>query len=223
VNEFDRTLEAYEDAVEHAIAFSGKSHGYFLREKAERLLGVAHRSLGDLSRVRALDVGCGPGTSHSFLAPLGELVGVDKSEQLVAAARRRHPEREYVVASGDSLPFEDASFDLAFAVCVLHHVPVGERRAFVEEVVRVVRPGGLLAILEHNPWNPLTRFVVNRCDFDQDAELLRMRAAEALMSTAGTVVHERAFMLFAPWSAPRLERMLARLPLGAQYLVAATR
>ncbi|MHB8643732.1 MAG: class I SAM-dependent methyltransferase [Gaiellaceae bacterium] len=223
MSEFDRTLESYEEAVEHAIAFSGRSHAYFLREKARRLLDVARRTLGDLARVRALDVGCGPGTSHAFLAPLGDLVGVDESAQFVAAARRQHPERQYLIASGESLPFDDASFDLAFTVCVLHHVPSGERQAFANELVRVVRPGGIVAVLEHNPLNPLTRFVVGRCEFDEDAELLRMNEVEDLLSGAGAVKPERAFMLFTPWPAPRLERILARLPLGAQYLVAATR
>src|SRR5205085_10701942 len=96
----------------------------------------------------------------------------------------------------------------------------------VEEMRRVVRPGGLVAVFEHNPWNPLTRRVVRSCAFDEDVELLRRRELESLLRAAGLQVVRGEYLLFFPWRARLLqaaERTLTGLPLGAQYVVAARR
>ena len=54
-------------------------------------------------------------------------------------------------------------------------------------MARVLRPGGIAAIFEHNPLNPLTRRVVSNCVFDEDAVLLRRRRARGLLRQAGLV------------------------------------
>ena len=149
------------------------------------------------------------------------LVGVDLSAEMVASAAKRNPDVEYVVSETSTFPFADASFDVAFASCVLHHVARGERAALVSEMARVVRPGGLVVVLEHNPVNPATRLVVARCEFDADAVLLGVRETRTLLATAGLTEVERAYLLFFPWR-NRFERRLARLPLGAQYYVASS-
>ena len=114
-------------------------------------------------------------------------------------------------------------FDLAFAICVLHHVDPPDRPAFVTEVTRVVRPGGLVVVIEHNPMNPLTRKAVARCDFDEGVELASRKEARALFASRGLQPVEHPYILFFPWrgNAPRrVERWLTRLPFGAQYIVA---
>jgi hypothetical protein len=81
-------------------------------------------------------------------------------------------------------------------------------------------------LLEHNPFNPLTRLAVARCAFDDDAVLLSRRHAGRLLAEAGLSIAERRDLLFFPWSGTtsrRLERMLGPVPLGAQYLVAGAR
>jgi ubiquinone/menaquinone biosynthesis C-methylase UbiE len=156
------------------------------------------------------------------LAPaVGRLVGLDVSEEMTARAAQRNPRVEYVVSRSATFPLEDATFDIAFASCVLHHVPRDERAQLVAEMARVVRPGGLAIVLEHNPLNPATRIVVARCEFDEDAVLLRMRETRELLSEAGLQERERAYILFLPWR-NTFERRLARLPLGAQYYVASS-
>ena len=60
----------------------------------------------------------------------------------------------------------------SIAICVLHHVPMSNRFKLVNEMVRVARPQGIVAIFEHNPLNPLTRHAVNSCELDKDAILL---------------------------------------------------
>ncbi len=132
----------------------------------------------------------------------------------------------YCGADGTALPFATGGFDLAFAVCVLHHVPRPRRGAFVAELRRVVRPGGLVVIFEHNPLNPVTRLAVSRCEFDEDVELISRRGIVRLLGSVGLEPIEVRDIIFTtssrPW-ARRLDRALAPVPFGAQHYVAATR
>jgi SAM-dependent methyltransferase len=220
MTDFDRVADDYESLCEDAIGFGGRDHAFYLEAKARHLSGLVRRLLGN-GDVSALDVGCGAGALHPHLS-FSELVGADPSAQLVEAARRANPNVHYDVADGTDLPYENGRFDLVFAVCVLHHVATAARRRFAAELARVVRPSGIVAIFEHNPWNPLTRLAVARCVFDEDVELLRMRETVHLLQAAELRVAERAYVLFVPWRAETLDRALARVPLGAQYYVATT-
>ena len=222
--EFDRYADRYSDLVEQSIAFSGREHGFFVEMKALRLLDVARRRLGDAARIRALDVGCGLGLIHPYLRELGQLEGVDLSQEMVDAARERNPNVDYRVGSGARLPFPDESFDLVFTIATLHHVPPRERAPFLAEMRRVTRAGGLVVVFEHNPFNPLTRLAVSRCAFDEDAILLTKRELVRRLSVERLVPVEHAYLLFFPSRRRRFlqaERALARVPLGAQYYVAA--
>ena len=219
--EFDRFGATYEEAVDSAIAFAGQEHDFYLEAKARRLVALARRFVGP-GRPRALDVGCGPGSFDRHVSSAFELYGVDVSPAMVERARATNPGVEYAVSEARRLPHEDGRFDLAFAVCVLHHVAAADRLPLAHELRRVVRPGGLVAVFEHNPWNPLTRRVVRACAFDEGVELLPRSELEALLRAAGLDIVGTEYLLFVPWRADPLEHALRRLPLGAQYVVAGT-
>lgn len=224
---FDEYADGYGDAVQRSIAFSGVEHDLFTRRKARHLLDVVERLLGPPGDVRALDVGCGVGSTDAYLAGrLGELHGTDVSSEAVRRASEANPSVRYTVSEGTLLPYEDEQFDLAFAICVVHHVPPDARPRFVSELRRVVRPGGLVVVFEHNPLNPLTRLAVARCEFDGDAVLLTSRSARAVLRGGGLEPIEHRHVIMFPSEAPRvvaLEGVFARLPLAAQYYVAAVR
>jgi SAM-dependent methyltransferase len=222
VSEFDRYGEgAYERALERAISFGGQDAGFYNEVKARRLVELTRRRIGEPSRLGALDVGAGIGLVDEHLRDeFARVVGLDVSTAMVERAAERNPGVQYVTYDGATFPFEDASFDLVFASCVFHHVPRQERAGLAAEMARVTRGGGLTVILEHNPLNPATRLVVSRCEFDGDAVLLRMSETRALLEKAGLSERERAYILFFPWRNP-IERRFRRLPLGAQYYVAA--
>ena len=226
MSEFDRYGDSYEEAVDDAIKFGGAEHAFYLEAKARALLELARRELGDAARLHALDVGSGPGSLHPYLAEIGALEGVDVSQALVERAAAANPGVRYRRYDGRTLPFPDARFDLAFAVNVFHHVEPPDRANLAAELARVVRPGGIVAVFEHNPLNPLTRLVVARCEFDDGVQLLRTREVRALLEQAGLQPVERRYILFFPWRASFLQRLEARLgavPLGAQHLTAARR
>jgi SAM-dependent methyltransferase len=223
---FDSFRDSYEQELRSATAFSGQTPDVFLEAKADHLVDLADRLLGGASEAAVLDVGCGPGLMDRHLVGrVRELQGVDVAPAMVEAAAAGVPEATFTPYGGGRLPFPDGRFDVSFASCVVHHVPLAERDAFAGELARVTRPGGLTVLFEHNPANPLTRLVVHRCTFDdEDVILLPPRESVDLLARAAGPIAERRFILFFPWRVRPLvaaERRLARLPFGAQYYVAA--
>ncbi|RYG48776.1 class I SAM-dependent methyltransferase [bacterium] len=103
------------------------------------------RLAGDVSGRRVLDVGCGEGRFCRMLAERGaETVGIDPTLPFLNEARRLHPAGEYVEGFAESLPFGDASFDLAVSYLTLIDIP--DFRAAIREMARVLRPGGRLLV-----------------------------------------------------------------------------
>ncbi len=217
----------YKAEVNSSIGFSGLSVDFFAESKAAWLLELAAAWFPDRESISTIDVGCGVGVIHPFVRKdLGRLVGVDVSEEATAQAARNNPEKAYVVCDGRHLPFTDTSFDLCFTTCVMHHVPPEQWLGFLSEMHRITSPGGGVAIFEHNPFNPVTRFAVSRCEFDEDAILLRATTLRKLITEVGFCEPSIRYITFIPSRAHwvhRVERMLGFLPLGAQYLVTARR
>lgn len=224
---FDGYKSSYGEVVERSIRFSGLRHDFFLMAKSDLLRrlvierGLRHGG----AEVRALDIGCGIGSLHPHLDGVFDtLNGCDISEQSIMRARQNNPTHAYDVNTSSRLPYEDGAFDLAFASCVLHHVPPDCWQAFFKEMRRVLRPHGLACIIEHNPYNPLTRLAVFRCPFDNDAVLLGSRTAASLFQIARFAEIRSEHFLLLPTTgsfARKVERWLAPLPLGAQYACSA--
>jgi SAM-dependent methyltransferase len=225
---FDNHASAYRQTVDTAVRYSGKDLAFFTASKAYHLLEIAGRLGTPIEQAALLDVGCGIGGLHQLLAPrAGRLVGVDVSEGMLGSARHANPGVDYLHYSGRQLPFGDETFDLVFAVCVIHHVHPREWSPFVSEMWRVTRPGGATVIIEHNPLNPLTRRSVSACAFDDDAVLTGPRPLVHKLRSLGARRVRSRYFLFTPFGAHVVQaverRLLARLPLGAQYLVEAAR
>ncbi len=172
-----------------------------------------------------LDVGCGDGLTDQFLtAHPWQLLATDLSSKSVEQAQVRNPGVTYVVGQEDRLPFDDRSMDLCFTICVMHHVPPPMWTPFLREMRRVLKPGGLAMILEHNPFNPLTRLAVNRCPFDADAVLLSNRELKRHLLEAELKPVSTNYFLFTPWERLKfLDFVLGWVPLGAQYCAIAAR
>lgn len=98
------------------------------------------------------DLGCGTGNVAELLAPVvGRVIAVDRSEAMLAAARKRLAgagiENVDLVESGlEKLAIDDASVDAALAVLVLHHIE--ELGRVVGEMRRITRPGGVVMIVD---------------------------------------------------------------------------
>ncbi|MET7443466.1 class I SAM-dependent methyltransferase [Streptomyces sp. NPDC004082] len=109
--------------------------------------------LGSLKpHMRILDIGCGPGTITADLAalvPEGRVTGVDRAPDVLEQARATAAERglpnvDFAVADVHALDYPDDTFCVVHAHQVLQHV--GDPVAALREMVRVTRPGGLVAV-----------------------------------------------------------------------------
>ena len=217
---FDGYHDNYRDVVQSSIDFSGLPHDFFMRAKADLLRELIARRLGT-ERPDMLDVGCGVGSLHPLLhGMVGGLSGIDVSSASLVQARARNQGVDYRPFDGRNFPFADASFDLVTAICVMHHIAPAEWAPFIADMRRVTRPGGLVCVIEHNPYNPLTRLAVARCEFDRDAVLLGAGTTRKLMAASGLREIGARHFLLLPWEAKparRLEKALAGVWLGGQY------
>jgi SAM-dependent methyltransferase len=221
--EFDRFAETYDSDVQRSLY--GLKPDYFTMVKANFIIDLVNRHFGANAELDALDVGCGIGNYHSRLGEhFKTLVGTDVSQASLGLAATRNERIGYYHYDGQRLPFPERSFDVVFTICVMHHVPPAQWADFASEIKRVLRPGGLALVFEHNPANRLTRRIVDRCEFDRDAVLLRRSRTETLLMEAGLKnVRSRCILSipsFGAWTR-NLDLMVGRLGLGAQYVATA--
>lgn len=222
--EFDQFADNYDETLNQALALSGEGKEFFAQGRVEWLAHCLSER-GHTTR-SVLDYGCGTGDTTVLLRDVfqcGSAVGLDISERSLERASRDHG------SSGCSfLKFADycpaGKVDLIYCNGVFHHIPVRERDAAVEYIHRCLRPGGVFALWENNPWNLGTQYVMLRCDFDKDAVKITSRAAIGLLRKGGFEILRTDFRFFFPHFLKALraiEPALIRIPLGGQYLVLA--
>ena len=108
----------------------------------------------DATAVRVLDVGCGTGkqlAANRTRFPGLALIGVDRSIEMLRIARRRDPSVAWVHGDGQALPLVSSTVDYVTNQYSYPHIP--DKRAFVREVFRVIRPGGCFVIQNIDPWS----------------------------------------------------------------------
>jgi SAM-dependent methyltransferase len=177
-----------------------------------------------------LDYGCGVGTMLKVLTRLGfqgSMTGCDLSAGMIMQARESWDGPDappFVVQETSGNTFPPASFDLIIVSAVLHHVLPAERAQVYQELMGLLRPGGRLYVFEHNPFNPVTQWVVRHTPIDRNAILLRAgEVVRSLRSLEAERIRTKYLMFFPPtwtWSR-RVEDWLRWLPLGGQYVVCA--
>jgi len=222
--QFDIFVESYDQALDRGISVSGEGRDYFAKGRVS-FLADCLRALSFAPR-RVLDFGCGRGTTAAFLIQYlrpEAFWGLDVSEESIAFARRTP---RTVQARFESLKEYKPSgdIDLIYSNGTFHHIPPEQRRAAVELVWRSLRPGGIFALWENNPWNLGTRYVMSKIPFDRDAVTLSAPEARRMLRAATFAVKSTDFLFIFPRALKflrPLESRLSRLPLGAQYQVLA--
>jgi ubiquinone/menaquinone biosynthesis C-methylase UbiE len=137
-------------------------------------------------RARVLDLGCGEGHFADVLLRAGaEPVAADVAEEPLRRAQSSHPRLDVrLVDPGESLPFEDASFDLVWAGETIEHV--ADTAQWLSETRRVLLSGGLLLLStpDHGPFSRL-RFALRErafaAHFDPRSDHLRFYVRRALL------------------------------------------
>lgn len=180
-----------------------------------------------------LDVGCGDGILALELSRRSaNVVGVDASEDMIAAARMRAKERgadvRFDIARAEALPFEATSFDVVIAVTVLCFVE--DAAAALNEMVRVLKPDGRLIVGELgrcNTWAALRRIkgwlgspVWRAARFRSRGDLLALAEGAGLQDAAvNGVIFYPPFGSAARTMAPIDPWLGRRTTVGAAFLV----
>lgn len=223
---FDQAAEQYDLQLQQGLDLSGENPDYFVQGRVD----FVARELTKLKLPAhsILDFGSGVGNAalalrDSFSAE--EVIGLDCSEESIHKARQRYPEKPFEWCS-EARPNFVRRFDLAYTSGVFHHIAPGERQAHLEDIYGWLKPGGIFAFFENNPWNPGTRWVMSRIPFDRDAICLSMIESKNRLRSAGfRILQSKSLFYFPRMLSPLrpLEGILQHIPLGAQYVVLATR
>lgn len=232
--EFDEHAEGYEAGMDNPLkALAGDSADDFVAVKVRWLLR-RWPELASSPGLEILDYGCGIATLLRLLREAGvpgRLTGTDVSTGMLREAARIWPASSlpplFRLQDGTATGLPPATFDLIIVSAVLHHVPMHLRTGVYGELHRLLRPGGRLVVFEHNPWNPVTRFVVARTPIDRHAILLPPPEVTAALTAGGwREVRARHLMFLPPrWGAvaTAAERLFGWLPMGGQYAVTASK
>jgi SAM-dependent methyltransferase len=217
---FDEFAGNYDLALEQGLSATGENREFFARGRIQLL--KSHLDRLDFRPERTMEFGCGTGANIPLLLNLPgtrSVIGIDVSKQSLEVAKKAidSPAARFALNS-EYRP--DGQIDLAFSCGVFHHIDPTERKSAIEYVRDSLRPGGIFALWENNPWNPGTRLVMRRIPFDSDAITLSSRKARRLLSAGGFRVLSCRYMFIFPhllrWLRG-LEVPLAGLPLGGQY------
>lgn len=144
-----------------------------------------------------LDVACGTGRQLSMLDGTARRACVDASRSMLEQARSRTaPGIEYHAGDAAGLPFEDGRFDLAMISFALHEMEPGKRPEVLDEMLRVLAPGGsLLAVDYLEPLGLMRRIghagasiaerAAGRRHYRNYRDFLDRRGLEGLFASAG--------------------------------------
>jgi cyclopropane fatty-acyl-phospholipid synthase-like methyltransferase len=217
-SEFDQHAAQYDQVLADAIPLGLNEDSYFSEYKISLM---ANRLTGK-NPARILDFGCGAGRSLTYIEkyfPHAEVWGYDVSLTSLEIAAERSPCTN-VFADWNAI--SDIRFDAIIATNVFHHIPPEQRKQALQRCRVALNDTGEMFIFEHNPYNPVTRWIFERCPFDANAEMISLKNAKNLIEASGFSVQSCGYTLFFPrplsFLRP-LESWIKFLPLGAQYYI----
>ena len=213
---FDPHAAAYDEQHRANIAMGGEDPEYYARYKARMMKQV----LGDLPGGTILDFGCAIGNLTAMLrdewSPEVAILGYDPAPKCVEIASTRVPGARF---TSDLDGIAEGSLKAIVVANVLHHIPPVERQDIMTKAARLLEPGGTFFVFEHNPYNPLTQYIVKACPFDEGVTLLKPKEIRTLLKTAGVRQLTQDYIVFFPKALAMLrplEKRITWLPAGAQ-------
>lgn len=216
--DFDEYADEYNSILQNQLNFFSNDNNYFAEYKVLKLKELLKKQPRTI-----LDFGCGIGRSSVYLKkhfPDTEVYGCDISEKSLTSARKLAPDVNFY--SIDKMQELNMTFDLVFIAGVFHHIEPGQREAVLKTISTFCQKGSYIAVFEHNPLNPVTRYLVKTCPFDRDAVLLKPKELKELFSQNGLKQITCHYTLFFPswlkWMR-FLERYLRLIPFGGQYVI----
>jgi SAM-dependent methyltransferase len=132
---------------------------------------------------RVVDLGCAAGAITHFLTSFGcEVVGVDSEPLAIEAATDLFPDLRFELADVTRLPFDDDSLDKAVAADLVEHLDDATFAGMLDEVKRVLVPGGTLSLYTPNPRHLVERMKAHDLVLAQNPTHIGLRTADQLTS-----------------------------------------
>jgi 2-polyprenyl-3-methyl-5-hydroxy-6-metoxy-1,4-benzoquinol methylase len=221
-SEFDAVAANYQQMVDENVQITGENSDYFAAYKANYIARNVIRGEGP---GKILDYGCGVGLLVKHLKRCLPGIQIDGYDISASSLDRIDPAFRAQGVFTNKLGALGRNYDAIVLANVLHHVRLEERRALIAEAASHLAPGGKMVIFEHNPLNPLTRWAVSRCPFDEGVTLLPASEVRSLC-TDTLRLSQTDYIVFFPqwlsWVRP-FERLLGWCPAGAQHATVACR
>jgi ubiquinone/menaquinone biosynthesis C-methylase UbiE len=147
-------------------------------ERGQALLQLAKQ----VQAKTILEVGSGTGYWLNLLRQVtDDLFGLDYSMGMIRQAKGQAAPLKLARGTGTQLPLRSGTFDLLYCVDAIHHF--GDHRAFVREAFRLLKPGGALAVIGHDPHSADTAswYIYNYFDTVYDTDLRRYPSGTSLL------------------------------------------
>jgi len=222
-NEFDYLADNYTQNISPWMRITGENVEFYAQS---RIKWVAQQLKEMSIQPRTImDFGCGVGLATPFLLEEfgsdSQIIGVDVSSDSLDVARSKYPSKNISFQTLDRYT-PNHSVDLVYCNGVFHHIPLNERDGAVQYVCDSLRPAGLFALWENNPWNPLTRYNMAHAEIDRNAIPIIPPRGTVLVTANGFELLKMRYCFIFPaflkFLRP-LEPLVSQLPLGAQYVV----
>ncbi len=222
--DFDNFAGEYEKQLADDLKFFGEENSYF----AEYKIKILTENINSKPK-KILEYGCGIGRNITFLKkyfPDADVYGCDISKKSLDIAAGSNKDCGFFEINNDNLALHNESVDLIFISCVFHHIEPALRADAMRNVNKLLKKGGNVFFFEHNPYNPVTRRIVNTCPWDTDAILLKPCESKGLFNTPGLKIDKFRYTLFFPsfmgFMRP-IEKVMWFIPMGGQYYVKAVK
>jgi 2-polyprenyl-3-methyl-5-hydroxy-6-metoxy-1,4-benzoquinol methylase len=221
--DFDKFYCSYKEMLNSSLGIFGKNDTFF---DSYKITCIKDWLVKNDPAYDILDFGCGIGKVTALLARgflKSTVYGYDISKECLSVAKKENAELKNVYFIDDLSKAH--RFDLVMVAGVFHHIKSNEQLATMCRLRDLLKPGGRIIIFEHNPLNPLTCRIVNRCPFDSDAELIRCHKFVEMVKRSDLAVEQKLYVLFFPWSSSifrKIEHWLRHIPVGAQYFIVAS-
>lgn len=218
--DFDKHAESYEKQLTEDLKFFGEESKYF----AEYKIRIVKECL-KTNPLNILEYGCGIGMNLQFLAgyfPESKIYGSDISAKSIEVASKNNQTVSFFLLKDEEIQKMKDSFDLIFVSNVFHHIEPHLRKKAIKNINLMLKPKGNVFFFEHNPYNPVTRHIVNTCVWDTDAILLKPKESLGLFEKEGFKIIRRHYTLYFPAFLKFLrpiEKALFFLPMGGQYYI----
>jgi 2-polyprenyl-3-methyl-5-hydroxy-6-metoxy-1,4-benzoquinol methylase len=216
--EFDCLSNNYKKILKQSFPKSLEEVDYFSSYKVK----LIHDLSIDKKNLNILDFGCGPGISLEIISKYFKnckLWGYDVSKEFIRKIKKKNKNFELTT---DLNKIPKKKFDIILISNVLHHVEKKNHHIILSSCKSFLNNSGILYIFEHNPYNPLTRYIFKNALIDKNATMISPGKLIYNSHKVKLKIKSLKYTLFFPkqlYFLRFLEKYLFWLPFGAQYLL----